>query len=320
MTNKRSGKGKGKGGGARPRPPGGYREPVAPAEPKRGLLSGFLAPRGPANPQMPKILASVWRGIVTVIASPWLIVSIPVVVILEWLGAIALGFEGPFAIFANVLAIPPVGTSFDGSVSSALFGAQGGLYALLAFVAIRAVVMAFLVAMVVDVLDRGRVGGPTAMLGVRVIPVTLAVGIINMFLLTAVGILSSIFGAGGLGLLLQIAALVAVLYLFVFAPIMAAAERRSMPDSLTRSIRAARTPGNGNLLMATVYALAATVVFVISARPQAGVNPSIGAWTFVLAVNALHVAFLAAFAFRYLSISEEVPEAPPPRERAPRAR
>jgi hypothetical protein len=316
MTNQRSGNGKA------PRPKGGFREPASSTqvEPRRGLLSGFLTPRGPANPQMPKILASVWRGMVTVISSPPLILAIPVVVIVEWLAALALGFEGPFAVFANVLAIPPVGTSFDGSVSSALFGVQGGLYALLVFVAVRAIVMAFLVAMVVDVLDRGRVAGSSAMRGLRIIPVTLAVGIINMFLLTAVGILSQVLGGAGIGLLLQIGALVAVLYLFVFAPVMAAAEGRSMPESLSRSIRAARTPGNGNLTMATAYVLTATVVFVMSARPQAGVNPSVVAWIFVLVVNAFHVAFLGAFAFRYLSISEEVPEAPAPKERRPRKR
>jgi hypothetical protein len=317
MTNKKSNKGKGQ------RPRGSFREPApAPAttEPRRGMLSGILAPRGPANQQMPKIPTSIWRGMVSVMASPALIVAIPLVVIVEWVGAIALGFEGPFAIFANILAVPPVGTSFDGSISSALFGAQGGLYALLGFVALRAIVMAFLVAMVVDVLDRGRVASSSFVRGVRIIPVTLAVGIINMFLLTAVGILSSIFGAGGLGLLIQVGALVAVLYLFVFAPVMAAAEGRSMPESLTRSIRAARTPGNGNLLMATVYVLTATVVFVISARPNAGVNPSIGAWAFVLVVNAFHVAFIAAFAFRYLSITDEVPEAPAPRQRPSRKR
>jgi hypothetical protein len=316
MAKERSGNGKA------PRGKGGFREPAAApqAEPRRGPLSGFLTPRGPANPQMPKILASVWRGMVTVMASPALIVAVPVVLILEWLGALALGFEGPFAIFANVLAIPPVGTSFDGSVSSALFGVQGGLYALLAFVALRAIVMAFLVAMVVDVLDRGRVARSSLLRGVRIIPVTLAVGIINMFLLTAVGILSQVLGAAGIGLLLQVGALVAVLYLFVFAPIMAAAEGRSMPDSLSRSIRAARTPGNGNLTMATVYVLTATVVFVVSARPQAGVNPSVVSWIFVLVVNAFHVAFIGAFAFRYLSISEEVPEAPAPKERPARKR
>jgi hypothetical protein len=41
-----------------------------------------------------------------------------------------------------------------------------------------------------------------------------------------------------------------------------------------------------------------------------GVNPTIGAWLFVLVINLLHVVLLAAFAFRYLSVAHEVPEPP----------
>jgi hypothetical protein len=45
-----------------------------------------------------------------------------------------------------------------------------------------------------------------------------------------------------------------------------------------------------------------------------GVNPTAGAWVFALLINLLHIALLATFAFRYLSVAHEVPE---PRERPP---
>ena len=80
-------------------------------------------------------------------------------------------------------------------------------------------------------------------------------------------------------------------------------------------------PGAGNLTFALIYVILA---FVITALPFVpghivGVNPTAGAWVFVLLVNVVHVVFLATFAFRYLSIADEVPEAPV-RERPARRR
>jgi len=85
-----------------------------------------------------------------------------------------------------------------------------------------------------------------------------------------------------------------------------------MPDSLARAIRAARLPGAGNLTLASLYVVASVAVIVAPGKPGnlISVNPAVGAWAFTLLVNLLHLALLAAFAFRYLSVAHEVPEAP----------
>jgi hypothetical protein len=110
--------------------------------------------------------------------------------------------------------------------------------------------------------------------------------------------------------------LVVGIYLFGFAPTIAAAEGRSVPDCLSRSIRAGRMPGAGNLGFAMLYVIPAIAVLLIPGKPGSGigVNPTIGAWVFVLAINLLQISILAAYSFRYLSVADDVPE------RAPRAK
>ena len=139
-----------------------------------------------------------------------------------------------------------------------------------------------------------------------------------MALITFSSILLAFLGSG-IGFLLQIATLVITVYLFVFAPIMAAAEGRSMPESLSRSIRAARMPGAGNLTIASLYTILSVVVLLVTGRPDhLGVNPTAGEWVFVLIANLCQVVFLATFAFRYLSVTDEVPAAPEPKRRGAR--
>jgi hypothetical protein len=307
------------------RPPGSYRAPStngskeATTPRPRGLLGGLLGAREPVDTSMPKITASLARGFIAVLSSPVLLVAIPVAILLEWLVVIALGFQGPFSVFANALALPPVGTAFDGSVSTGIYGGQAGLLFIIAFVIFRAVVMAILTVAVVQILDDGRVSASAVTRGLRILPVTLAVGFMNMAILTISGVFLQL---GGIGLLLQMASLVVGVYLFVFAPVMAAAEGRGMAESLSRGLRAARIPGAGNLLMASLYIIPSVAELVAPGKPGTllSVNPTVGAWVFVIVASVVHLAFLATFAFRYLSISDDVPDAPEPRSRARRRR
>jgi len=308
------------------RPPTSYRAPrsngssadVAPR--RRGLLGNFLAPRPRVESSMPKIPTSLWRGFIAVVSSPVLVLSVPLILLVEWAAAVALGFQGPFSVMASALALPPVGTVFDGGLATSLFGAQAGLVMLVAFVVLRAVILGFLTAAAVQKLDEDHVSAAALKRGVRIIPTTLAVGITDMFILTISSILVQILG-GAIGLLIQIAALIFALYLLVFAPVIAASEHRGMPESLGRSIRAGRMPGAGNLAFAAIYVIPAIVVSVIPGLPGklVGVNPSVGSWAFAIVVNLIQVVFLTTFAFRYLSIADEVPEAPA-RERPARRR
>ncbi len=111
----------------------------------------------------------------------------------------------------------------------------------------------------------------------------------------AIIVLSGVFlQLGGIGLLLQIAGMVAGLYLFVFAPVMAAAERRGFAESMSRGIRAARMPGAGNLLMAALYLIPSLALLLIPGKPGnlLGVNPSVAAWALVLVANLVHLGVL----------------------------
>ena len=268
---------------------------------------------------MPRVQTAITRGVVTILGSPALVVASVLYPVLTWLVLIAAGYQGPFAPLANLLALPPIGTSVDASLATSLFGLQGGLFGIIAFLAVRAIALALLTAAVVEALEDGRVTRACLRRGFRALPVTFAVCIIGVGILT----LSSFFGpllGPGFGILLQVGALVFGLYLFTFAPIVAVDEGRSMPDSLARSVRAARIPRAGNLTLAALYVVPSIAVIVAPGKPGnlIGVNPTIGAWVFVLLINLLHVALLATFAFRYLSVAHEVPE-PPVRPPPPRA-
>jgi len=300
-----------------PQRPSGYRDakPIAaPAKARRGrLLDSLFAPRvsGPGSGSMPRMRTSLARGVVTVIGTPALLVCVIVFPLLLWGVLIAAGYQGPFAPLANLIALPPIGTSLDATLATSVFGLQGGLIGILVFIAVRAIVLALLTSAVVMILDSGGLAGWGPRRAIRALPVTFSVCIIGVGILTLSSFAGQLLGPG-FGILLQVGALVVGTYLFVFAPIIAVDEGRSMPDSLTRSVRAARIPGAGNLTLAVLYVVPSIAVIVAPGKPGnlIGVNPTIGAWVFVLALNVLHVALLATFAFRYLSIAAEVPEAP----------
>jgi hypothetical protein len=285
--------------------------------PRRGLLDSIFTPRTAGSTSMPSIRSSLARGVVTVAGSPPVAITAVVVVSLEWLAALGLGYEGPFALFANALALPPVGTSFDASLSTALFGLQGGFFAILGFVAWRAVVQAVLVAMIVDVLRTGSTGRWSLVRAVGALPTTLAVNVAGVGLLTLASLLGPLLGPA-FGLLIQMAALVGGIYVLSFAPVIAVDERRRLSDALGRSVRAGRMPGSGNLTLAAIYVVASIALLVVPGKPgsELGVNPSVGAWATVLVANLLHVVMQATVAFRYLSVADEVPEAPPRRQPA----
>jgi hypothetical protein len=267
---------------------------------------------------MPRVRTSVTRGIVTVAGSPVLTI-VPILYLLAlWFVLLALGFQGPFAVLASALALPPLGTAFDSTVAPSIFGVQGALVGIVGFLLVRGIVLALLTAAIVEALDTGAVTRRSVRLAVRTLPVAMGTSILGIAVLTLASFFGPLLGPG-FSILIQVGGLVVGTYLFVYAPVIAAEEGRSMPDSLGRSARAARIPGTGALGMATLYVVPSIAVIVAPGKPGnlIAVNPAVGAWVFVLLVSFLHVAMLAAFAFRYLAIAEDVPE---PAPRAARAR
>jgi hypothetical protein len=270
---------------------------------------------------MPSIRTSAARGLAVVAGTPVLAVGAVALVVLEWFAALALGYEGPFALFVNALGLAPVGTSFDATLSTALFGLQGGFFAILGFVAFRAMVQALLVAVIVEVLRSVPLGRWTLIRALRTLPAALAVNIAGIGLLTLASLLGPLLGPA-FGLLIQMAALVGGVYVLSFAPVIAADEGRRLSDAMSRSVRAARMPGSGNLTLAAIYVVASIAILVVPGKPGSdlGVNPTVAAWVMVLVANLLHVVMQAMVAFRYLSVADEVPDAAPRRQAAPRAR
>ena len=304
--------------GSRPGPrPSGYRDPkpAAPPARKRGIVDSLFAPRVAGATSMPRVRTALTRGVVTVLGSPPLVIAAVLYPLVVWLLLVAAGYQGPFAPLANLLALPPIGTSLDASLATSLFGLQGGLVGILVFLAARAVTLALLTGAVVEALEDGHVTRACLRRGARALPVTFAVCIVGVGILTVSSFFGPILGPG-FGILVQVGALVVGLYLFVFAPVIAVDEGRTMPEALGRSIRAARLPGAGNLMLAALYVVPSIAVIVAPGKPGnlMGVNPTIGAWVFVLLLGLLHVVLLATFAFRYLSVAHEVPDPP---ERSP---
>jgi hypothetical protein len=263
---------------------------------------------------MPKIRTAIARGLVQAAASPAIVVATFALVFLEWIAALALGYQGPFALFEHALGMPPVGTYHDSALASALFGGIGTLLGLLGLVFVRAAVMGTLTVLVVDALKEERSSRVSFSRALVAFPTTLAVNTASVGLYTIALLVVPIVGQ--FGVLLFVGTLVLGVYLFAFAPVMAYDEGRGMADSLARSIRAARRPGSGNLGFAALYVVPALVLVFLPLEPGSvlGVNPSPQAWLVVLVVNFLHVSMLTALAFRYLSIASEVPDAVPSAE------
>ncbi len=303
------------------RGPSGYRDRApAPAPQRRGFLDNLLTPRVPGATSMPRIRTAFVRGVVTVMGAPALVIAPIVYVLVVWLALVAFGYQGAFSPLANLLALPPIGTSLDATLATSIFGLKGGIFGMFAFLAVRAAALAFLTAAAVAMLDEGRVTAARLRRGLRALPVMFATCVIGVAILYFGSFFAQLLGPG-FGILIQIGSVIFGVYLFVFAPILAVDQARPMPDALARSARAARMPGTGNLSLATLYVLPSLVVIFVRAVPGGliGANPTIAAWVYVLGLNLLHMAMLTTFAFRYLSIAHEVPEAPARASRAARS-
>src|SRR6266536_1069071 len=187
MTNKN----KKRSSGFRGQPPTvrAHQETVGPA-PRRGLLDGLLSPRY-VDTSMPKKSTSLGRGVIATVSSPGLLGLTIGVVFASWLVAVALGFQGPFSVMASLLALPPIGTSFDIAMTSRLF-VGSGLIGIFVLIAVRALVFGQLASFAVDALTETPADRWTLIRGLRILPVTLAVNMLALGI-TMVGTILSGF-------------------------------------------------------------------------------------------------------------------------------
>ena len=303
-----------------------YRAPAQAEAPRRGLLDGILAPRTPGASPMPKLRTTIAKGAMTALGIPWLLIAIPVVLLVVWLILIALGFQGPFTALGVTFAIPPITTFADAQVAGRTFrsavDATGvsatvpGFLGLAGLLLVHAALAALIATLCVEQLRTGATSAWAFRRAVRVLRTTASVGLLGLGLLVAGNLLAAVFGSIGV-ILGLVGSMVVGVYLFGFAPAIAADEDRRVPDVLIRSVRSARMPGSANLWFAIGYVLIALVT-VVAPLPgsQIGVTPTATAWASCILVNVFAVIVQAVLVYRYLVVAPEVPEQPPQRQRA----
>jgi hypothetical protein len=261
---------------------------------------------------MPRIRTAFTRGLAATWSSPLIVGSLLAWLLVEWILVVALGYPGPFALLAHVSAPTPLSTFTDLSLSTGILGLQRGLLFVFATAAVHALWFSLLTGMVVDAVESGSATRWGAVRGLRAFPVVLSLHVIGVAVVFLAQIVAAL-GGSSLALVIQIAALVVATWVFAYAPIISVTEHRRLTDCLGRSVRAARMPGSGNLTFAAIYTVPVYATFLAPGVPGIllGVNPDVGAWAFVVLLNLLHVAIVGAWAYRYLAIADEVPDAPP---------
>jgi hypothetical protein len=305
-----------------------YRAPAQAEQPRRGLLDSILAPRTPGASPMPKLRSTIAKGTLTALGIPGLLIAIPVVLLVVWLLLALVGFQGPFTALGVTFAIPPVTTFADAQVAGRAFraavDAKGlaatlpGFVGLAGLLLLHAALSAVIATLCVEQLRTGGTSSWALRRALRVIRTTAAVGLLGLGLLVAGNLVAALFGSIGV-ILGLVGSMVVGVYLFGFAPAIAADEDRRVSDILIRSVRASRMPGSANLWFAIGYVLLA-LISVVAPLPgsEIGVTPSISAWAACILVNLFGVLVQATLVYRYLVVAPEVPEQPPQRERAAR--
>jgi hypothetical protein len=278
-----------------------------------GLLSG-----GPSA--MPPIGRSLGIGLLAVVSSPILLAIAVVVPLLAWLALIALGFEGRPSLLVDVLALPPISTYFDlGTGESLLSLGPSFLVFIGVAVLLRSLLYGLLAGMIVETLEDGRISRWGLLRGVSATSTVLAVNLLSFSLILASNVIFPVLGPG-IGLLAAIGALVGGLFFLGFAPTAAVRQRRSVVESIRRSGRAAMLPGSRHVLFCAIYFFIAlpVVVGLAPGGSEITANPTLSGWIFILGASVLHLAFMAALAFRWIGVEPAVPEEPVRRRQAQR--
>jgi hypothetical protein len=276
-------------------------------------------------PPVPGILSALRTGVVTVTTTP-LLLAIPFLyVFLLWTILVLLGLQVPPSGLVDAMGIPPISTVFDFGVAQAIFGyAPSSLFLAFAIAVARAVVLAILTGLAIDVLEGSRPSMYGLLRGIRAIPTVVAV---NFLIITATVFGTQLFVllGPGLSLLGSLAVLIGGLYFLVFAPASAVREAKGIQESIRRSGRAARLrfPGGSHLIMVMVYFLVGLPLLLFAAGRVPGgsdatANPSVAVWALVLVATFVHLVFLVAFFARFMGIEPEIPDKPVRRSRPAR--
>ena len=275
----------------------------------------------------PGILASLRTGVVAVTTAPILLAIPFLFVFLLWTVLVLLGLEVPPSGLVDAMGIPPLSTVFDFGVAQAIFGyAPSSLFLAFVIAVARAVVLAILAGLTIDVLEGSRPSTYGFLRGIRAIPTVIAVNFL-IIIATVFGTQVFVLLGPGLSLLGSLAVLIGGLFFLVFAPASAVREGRSVQESIRRSGRAARLrfPGGSHLIMVMAYFLVGLPLLLflggrVPGGADATANPGVGVWALVLIATFIHIVFMAAFFARFMGIEPEIPEKPVRTRRAAVAR
>lgn len=312
----------------RPRRPAPERPMPKKAEPAPGPRRPFgSALFGTASSVMPPVGRSLGRGLLTVASTPVLVVIAVVILPLTWIALLAIGFEGSPSRLVDVLALPPISTYFDLGTGASIVGIGPAFLVFTGFaIVVRSVIYAILTGLILEALEDGRVSTYGLLRGLRAIPVVVVVQILSFSLIVAGNLVFPVLGPG-IGFLAFVAALVGGLFFLGFAPTAAIRQGRGIAETVRRSGRAAMLPGSRHVVFCALYFFIALPV-VVGFAPGGGditANPKLITWVFALAVNVLHLGFMAALSYRWIVAEPSVPEAPvrrkqPARQPSARAR
>ena len=270
-------------------------------EPKR---RSALLPPSP----FPALGPSLGRGFRVVGSSPAILAVSFVALLLTWAAFMLIGDDTGPRTLSLLLSAPPVHVFSDAPVvlSPGTGGAQT-VAAMAGIAVLRAVTFALLTSLIVQALRDGKASilgalrslprNVVAFLGLYLIQFGLVVAAFQL-LVGFLGQLAVLSIAGGL-------------YFLSFAHAVVATDGAGPVEAIRRGFRAARLPGMRHLSMVLAYFL---LLFYSGAVAPFGIltpaTPSIGAWAYSLGWTFLHVSVLAAFAYRWLAVRDQVPSGP----------
>jgi hypothetical protein len=229
---------------------------------------------------------------------------------LYWIVLLAMGLDHFPTGMAAALAFPPISSLADFGFGQLVVGVNWTTLVLAAVAALaRGAVFALIAGMVAEAVEFRQVTLVGVLRGLRAAP---TIAVLHLALLiTLLSLQLFLVALGQIGQLLYSLVLAGGVYLLAFAPAVAVREQGRIREVIRRSVRAAILPGSRHLVMTLVYFLAALGLF-LSMTPTGvfTVNPSWGAWAYVLGGSLFHGLFLATFTYRWIAVEATVSHAP----------
>lgn len=303
----------------------GSKAATSPGKPRRSQPDRPREDRPPASRKdgaaahssmiQPPVLSSLARGIAAAGRSPTLLsVAFLSAFVLWGLFSIAAGglirVSTP-AVMAHLEALPPIHSLLDYQAVLAASRTHPPAITLAigaSMMILRALLLGVWVRLLLDALRSPARPWRESLVeavqvGMRVLPAMLGVvaGFLGVVLVFPI-VLGALLGQLG-----AIASLIAAMYFFVYAPIVAAAEQTGLRRSLQLGVRAARVRGPRHLILVIGYTLIAVALIVTTPVDLADpATPGFLLWAYALSVSFAQMGVLGALTYRWLLMRDHV--------------